>query len=83
LLYLIGVATSIVGIGVLIQWIAWIYAAMGYRSLKPNETLTSPSIYSAAQPSTYSIMEKKYCPYCGAQKITDANYCSRCGKQLS
>ena len=82
LLYLIGAATAVIGVGALIQWVAWIIAAMGYRSLKPNEFLASPLIYSAVQPATYSVMGKKYCPYCGWENNMGDNYCSRCGKQL-
>jgi uncharacterized membrane protein len=82
LLYLIGAATAIIGIGALIQWIAWIFAAMGYRSLKPKEPLTSPSTYTLPQPTASSIMEKKYCPYCGSENNANAIYCSSCGKQI-
>jgi uncharacterized membrane protein len=55
LLYLIGAATAIIGIGALIQWIAWIFAAMGYSSLKPKEPLTSPSTYSVPQPTHLAL----------------------------
>lgn len=82
LLYLIGAATAIIGIGALIQWIAWIFAAMGYRSLKPKEPLTSPSNYTVPQPTAFSIMEKRHCPYCGSENNANAIYCSACGKQL-
>jgi len=83
LLYLIGVVTAFIGIGALIQWIAWIFAAMGYRSLKPKEPFTAPSTYTLPQTTTPMIMQKTYCPYCGSGNIPNAIYCSTCGKQIS
>jgi uncharacterized membrane protein len=43
LLYLLGIVLTIVLVGVLLSWIAWIYAAMGFSSLKQKEPpLTVP-----------------------------------------
>ena len=49
LLYLLGVALAIVGVGALLMWIAWILALIGFRSLKPkiSETSTSSFAYSS------------------------------------
>jgi len=40
LLYLLGTVLTIVLIGGILIWIAWILAAMGFNSLKPKESLT-------------------------------------------
>ena len=37
LLYLLGIVLTIVLIGPLLSWIAWIYAAIAFNSLKPKE----------------------------------------------
>jgi len=41
LLYLLGQVLTIVLIGGLLFWIAWIFAAMGFNSLRPKETQPS------------------------------------------
>jgi uncharacterized membrane protein len=54
LLYLLGGALAIVGIGALLSWIAWIFAFMGFRSLKPKniQTTASPSSIPQITPNT-------------------------------
>lgn len=42
LLYLLGTILTIVFIGGLLTWIAWIFAAMGFNSLKPKEPQPPP-----------------------------------------
>ncbi len=79
LLYLIGTVLSIIGIGVILIWITWIYAANGFRALKP-QAATSTSTYPSATPS--NVTAKKYCPYCGTENYPDAVYCKNCGKQI-
>ncbi|MGD0159373.1 MAG: DUF996 domain-containing protein [Candidatus Bathyarchaeia archaeon] len=45
LLYLLGTALTILLIGSLLVWIAWIYAATGFNSLKPKEaSATKPQV---------------------------------------
>ena len=80
LLYLIGMVLSIVGIGVLLLWIAWIFAALGFHSLKPSSTSTFVS--SDLQTSLTGIAQKKFCPYCGTENTADSIYCVVCGKKL-
>ena len=83
LLYLLGGALAIVGIGVLLSWIAWILAAMGFHSLKPKTTETATSSYSTNQLTPNpSAIQRRYCTYCGADNNIDALYCRSCGKQL-
>jgi len=80
LLYLIGTVLTIVGIGVLLLWIAWILAALGFYSLKPSSTSTF--ISSGAQTSLNGIAQKRFCPYCGIENTPDSVYCVICGKKL-
>ena len=79
LLYLIGVIIPIVG------WIAWIFAAMGYRKLQPQQPM-QPATFTppyppqiAAEPATGTV---KWCPTCGAQNSSTSIYCQSCGKLL-
>ena len=78
LLILIGTVLTIVVIGGLVVWVAWILAALGFYSVKPQEP--SPPPYSQAPSPAFA--QRKICPYCGAENIVDATYCMRCGKQL-
>ncbi len=80
LLYLIGIVLTIVGIGVLLLWIAWIFAALGFYSLKPSSSSTFA--YSAPQTTMPTIVQKRYCSYCGIENPADAIYCVSCGQKL-
>jgi len=81
-LYLVGTVLTIVFIGSLIVWIAWIFAAMGFNSLKPktNETTTFP--YANPQTPPTNLTQKRFCPYCGIENTPDSIYCVNCGKKL-
>jgi hypothetical protein len=76
LLILVGVIVPIV------SWIGWIFAALGFHSLKPKpaESLTIPYSTIPQQPFAPGNMQKKYCPYCGSENNSNAIYCSQCGK---
>ncbi|MGA3289218.1 MAG: DUF996 domain-containing protein [Candidatus Bathyarchaeia archaeon] len=82
LLILIGAALSIVGIGGLISWVAWIFAAMGFNSLKPKATETSAFPYATPQTQFPNLPQKRFCPYCGIENTPDSFYCVICGKKL-
>jgi len=87
-LYIIGTALCIVGVGAILIWISWLFAANGYRRLQP-QTTSSAIDYTASTTAAYSttsdtISGKIYCSYCGTESITDnsSTYCSHCGKPL-
>jgi uncharacterized membrane protein len=83
LLYLIGTILTIVGVGILLVWIAWIFAALGFNSLKPTSTTPTPTPTNLpSQPPVTVAMQKRYCTYCGTENNLDAIYCRACGKQL-
>ena len=75
LLYLIGVFIPLIG------WIAWIFAAMGFKKLKVAPAV-SPYVPYSAQPPLSTTAQTKRCPNCGAENRADALYCSNCGKPL-
>jgi uncharacterized membrane protein len=78
LLYLIGAILNIVAVGSIIMWIAWIFAALGYRKLQPLPAAPAPFI-PPYQPGTIAV---KRCPTCGAENSPDAVYCRNCGRLL-
>lgn len=80
LLYLLGGALAVVGIGVLLSWIAWIFALMGFRSLKPQTSEVSS--LSTTPQFTPSSVQKRYCTHCGAENNLDSFYCKSCGKRM-
>jgi uncharacterized membrane protein len=75
LLMLIGVFVPI------ISWIAWIFAAMSFNKLKVAPT-PSPNVPYSVQPTLSTTTQTKHCPNCGTENLTDALYCSSCGKPL-
>jgi uncharacterized membrane protein len=80
-LYLIGTALAIILIGIIIVWIAWIFAAMGYRKLAPTSAATAPYTYPAYQTQP-PLPATKRCSNCSAENIPTATYCRNCGRQL-
>jgi len=85
LLYLLGIVLSVVGVGVLLVWIAWIIALIGFRSLNPKAPESSTFAHYnqiPPPPTTSDILQKIYCPYCGTKNDADSRYCRSCGKQL-
>ena len=78
LLYLIGAILSIVAVGSIIMWIAWIFAAMGYRKLQPLPATPAPFV----PPYQTGTVAVKRCPTCGAENSPDAIYCRNCGRLL-
>ncbi|MCW3999730.1 MAG: DUF996 domain-containing protein [Candidatus Bathyarchaeota archaeon] len=80
LLYLIGSVLAIIGIGGLIVWIAWIFAALGYRKLAPASPAPAPFTYST-YPAPLNEQSKR-CSVCGAENSPDSAYCRSCGRQI-
>jgi uncharacterized membrane protein len=79
-----GTAGLLILIGVfipIISWIAWIFAAMSFKKLKVAPTPTPYAPYSVYPPLS-TTTQIKCCPNCGAENLTDALYCSSCGKPL-
>lgn len=77
LLMLIGFVLVIVLVGILLVWVAWIIAAIGFYSLKAHANSTLPAVSQQTAASN-----AKYCPYCGTENDANALYCKNCGKQI-
>ena len=80
LLMIIGGALTIVLVGGLIFFIGWIFAAMGFFSMKPKPTQAYPP--TPQEVPTQATTQKKQCSNCGAENSPDAIYCSHCGNKL-
>lgn len=76
-LYLIGTVLTIILIGALIVWIAWIFSVIGFSALKKTDS--SSQWYSQQTPTSNQL---QYCIYCGAANLADTVYCQTCGKQF-
>ena len=80
--------TILFGIGLILIFIAWIFAVIGFFAMKsPQQKQQTSQPYSYTQPSTTETTSQpsqtaRYCSYCGAQVKPDATYCPQCGKQL-
>jgi len=92
LLLLIGAILTIILVGTILQFIAWILAAVGFFSIKiptgptPATTpppTTTPAPAPAPAPTVSVPVEKKYCRYCGTENRTDAAFCEKCGKRIA
>jgi uncharacterized membrane protein len=79
LLYLIG--SIIPGIGSIILWIAWIFAAQSYKRLQP-QPINPPSDATTPTPTNTPSFDKIYCSYCGIENDTNSIYCKQCGKNI-
>ena len=81
LLLWIGAILTIVFIGLLLIFIAWIFATIAFFSIKGT---SQPTTYAppppAATPSPTQVTQ--FCPNCGAPVQPSATFCPNCGKQL-
>ncbi|HII85680.1 TPA: DUF996 domain-containing protein [Candidatus Bathyarchaeota archaeon] len=67
-LMFLGGLLAIVVVGALIFFVGWIFAVLGFSSMKQP----------ALQPST----SRSFCPACGVENAGDAVFCSQCGNKL-
>ena len=65
---LLGAALTIIVIGGLIFFVGWIFAVLGFFSMRPTSSQPVPS--------------KRFCPNCGSENTQDAIFCSHCGNML-
>ena len=60
--------------GITISYLAWIFAAKAFFSIKAPTSQPFPVSPVAGK--------ARYCPHCGAENLPDAGFCTRCGKKL-
>jgi uncharacterized membrane protein len=79
-----GSILTIIGVGFILLFIAWIYAVIGFFTMKaPQQQPYAQQPYGYTPPPPQSATQtQRFCPNCGAPVAPDATYCSHCGKQL-
>ena len=83
-----GSILTIIIVGLILIFIAWIFAVISFFSMKSQQKqqyapqqpgYTAPS----SQPITQPQQAARYCSNCGAPVASDATYCPHCGKRLT
>jgi uncharacterized membrane protein len=80
-LLIIGAILTIILVGIVLLFIAWLLATIAFFSLR---SAPKPSNYVSPQtPSQMPTSQAtRYCPTCGAPVDPKAAFCSHCGTQL-
>ncbi len=82
-----GAILTIIGVGLILIFFAWIFAVYGFFTMKSPQQQSDlpPQDNYNAPPTTASTTSPtqttRYCSYCGAQIKPDAVFCPNCGKQ--
>ena len=78
-LLFVGAILTIVLVGFLLIFIAWIMATIAFFSIKvPQQSYG----YAPPPTATPTIQSTRFCPNCGAPVDANATFCPHCGKQL-
>jgi len=81
LMFIGAVLIIVFFVGLILFFIAWIIATIGFFSLRSTQ---QPSGYNPPPPpATSPTQSARFCPYCGAPVEANATFCSHCGKQLT
>jgi uncharacterized membrane protein len=79
-----GALLTIIFIGGLLIFIAWIFVAIGFFSMRsPDQHYSPQQSYGNAPPSTSEPSKSRFCPNCGVPTQPGTLFCPNCGKQLS
>jgi len=83
-----GAILTIIVVGLLLIFLAWIFATIAFFSMKAqSQQAYSQAPYVAPPPSMAPVPQQtqatRYCPNCGAPVAQDAMFCPHCGRQLS
>jgi heme/copper-type cytochrome/quinol oxidase subunit 2 len=76
LLYLIGIFVPII-----VTWIAWIFAAKGYKQLKPQQPHANND-YNTSNYTSPPVFDKIFCSQCGTENFANDVYCKHCGQPI-
>jgi uncharacterized membrane protein len=79
-LLFIGAILTIIGVGILLVWVAWVIVAIAFFSMK---TQPQQSQYTYTAQPTQPQQTAGFCPYCGAPREPNSLFCRHCGKQLT
>jgi uncharacterized membrane protein len=84
-LMFIGAVLTIIVVGIVLIFIAWIIATIAFLSIRTGlqpQSYAYPPPSPSPPPAPPASSETKYCPNCGAPVAAGATFCSHCGKQL-
>lgn len=91
-----GAILTIIFVGLILIFVAWIFAAIGFFSMKIQQqpygsqpvSYPPPPATAGAPPASQPAAGQpptqaaRFCPNCGAPVTPDATFCPNCGKQL-
>ena len=84
MLYFIGALLTVVLVGFLVLFIAFIFQIIAFFSiretLQPQGGQSMPPPPSGAPQTTGGV---KFCPYCGTQVSSSSMFCPKCGAKIS
>jgi uncharacterized membrane protein len=76
-----GAVLTIIAVGLILIFIAWIIATIAFFSMRITQT--QPYAYAPPPPPVAQPTQStRYCPNCGAPVQPGATFCSNCGKPL-
>lgn len=84
----VGAILTIIGVGVILIFVAWIFAVIGFFTMKsPQQQQPYGSQpYGYTPPSAQTIVgsppAQSFCSNCGAPLKPESVYCSSCGKKV-
>jgi len=82
-----GSILTIIGVGFILIFVAWIFAVIGFFTMKaPQQQPYTPQPNGYIPPQIQSTTQQpagRFCSNCGSSVAPDATYCSHCGKQLA
>jgi len=81
-----AILTILFGVGLVLIFIAWIFAVVSFFSMKSQQQQYASQTYSNTQPPAQPVTPQqvgRYCSNCGAPVAPNATYCSHCGNKLA
>jgi len=86
LLYFIGAILTIVGVGLIVLFVAIILQIVAFFGIPDSAPGTQPQPMGGMGPQSTGTMSAqagtKFCPNCGTQLAATATYCTKCGAKL-
>ena len=82
----VGAILTIIGVGVILIFIAWIFAVIGFFTMKSPQQqqpyASQPYGYTPPSEQSTASQAQIYCSNCGAPLKPQSTYCSSCGKKV-
>jgi uncharacterized membrane protein len=82
----IGAILTIIFVGLILIFVAWIFATIGFFSMKGSaQPPSQPYAYAPPPPPASTAtpaQAARFCPNCGAPVDPNATFCPNCGKPL-